>query len=193
MCFKQKGEISILSAITLKLGDQFIYLGSNSSSTKSDVNIHLAKTLNAIDKLSIKWKSDLSDKMKWDFFQDVAVFILLYGCTTWRQAKCSDKRFDGNFTRRLRVILNKSWKQHAATVWPPSSHLTNHSIKTNKTCEALLEKQGKTHKRRFLINLHTSVLCGHKMLSRRPSRCDGGEGWIGRESVWELCATSETR
>ena len=29
------------------------------------------------------WKSDLSDKVKWELFQAVAVSVLLYDCTTW--------------------------------------------------------------------------------------------------------------
>ena len=34
--------------------------------------------------------------------------ILLYGCTTKRL----EKNLDGNYTRMLRAILNKSWQQH---------------------------------------------------------------------------------
>ena len=31
--------------------------------TKSDLNMHLAKSMIAIDRVSILWKSDLSDKI----------------------------------------------------------------------------------------------------------------------------------
>ena len=68
MCFKQEGAISTLNRRSLKLEDKFTYLGSNISSTESDVNIHQVKTWITIDWLSIIWKSDLSDKMKQDFF-----------------------------------------------------------------------------------------------------------------------------
>ena len=51
-------------------------------------------------------------KIKWDFFQAVAVSLRLYGCTTWMLSKCMEKRLDGNYTRMLHVVLNKSWKQH---------------------------------------------------------------------------------
>ena len=37
--------------------------------------------------------------------------ILLYGCTTWMLTKRLEK-LDGNYTRVLRAILNKSWRQH---------------------------------------------------------------------------------
>ena len=38
--------------------------------------------------------------------------ILLYGCPTWTITKCMGKKLDGNYTRMLRAILNKSWRQH---------------------------------------------------------------------------------
>ena len=38
--------------------------------------------------------------------------ILLYGCTTWTLTKRMEKRLDGNYTRMLRAMLNKSWRQH---------------------------------------------------------------------------------
>ena len=40
--------------------------------------------------------------------------ILLYGCTTWTLTKRMEKKLDGNYTRMLRAILNKSWRQHTA-------------------------------------------------------------------------------
>ena len=56
------------------------------------------------------WKSDLTDKMKRSFFQAAVVSILLYGCTTWTLTKRLEKKLDDNYTRMLRVILNKSWR-----------------------------------------------------------------------------------
>ena len=35
-----------------------------------------------------------------------------YGCTTWTLTKWLEKKLDGNYTRMLRAILNKSWQQH---------------------------------------------------------------------------------
>ena len=69
-------------------------------------------TWTAIDRLSVIWKSDLTDKMKLTFLQAAVVLILLYGCTTWTLTKCMEKKLDGNNTRMLRAILNKSWRQH---------------------------------------------------------------------------------
>ena len=70
----------------------------------------------AINRLSIIWKSNLTDKMKRSFFLAAVVSILLYGCTTWTLTKRLEKKLDGNYTRMLWAILNKSWQQH------PSKH-----------------------------------------------------------------------
>ena len=50
--------------------------------------------------------------MKRCFFQAAVVSILLYGCTTWMLTKRLEKKLDGNYTRMLLSILNKSWRQH---------------------------------------------------------------------------------
>ena len=50
--------------------------------------------------------------MKRSFFQAAVVSILLYGCTTWTITKRLKKKLDGNYTKMLRAILNKSWRQH---------------------------------------------------------------------------------
>ena len=111
MCYNQTGDISTLDRTSLKLVDKFTYLGSNISSTEKDIDTQLTKAWTAIDRLSIIGKSDLTDKMKCSFFLAAVVSILLYGCTTWTLTK-QLKKLDGNYTRMLRAILNKSWRQH---------------------------------------------------------------------------------
>ena len=112
MCFNQTGNISTLDRSSLKLVDKFTYLGSSVSSTEKGINMQLTKAWATIDKVLIIWKSDLTDKMKCSFFQAAVVSILLYGCTAWMLTKQLGKKLDGNYTRMLRVILNKSWRQH---------------------------------------------------------------------------------
>ena len=112
MCYNQTGDISTLDGSPLKLVDKFTDLGSSVSSTEKDIETRLTKAWTAIDRLSIVWKSDLTDKMKRSFFQAAVVSILLYGCTIWTQTKRLEKKLDGNYTRMLRVILNRSWRQH---------------------------------------------------------------------------------
>ena len=96
---------------SLKLVDKFTDLGSSVSSTENHINTWLTRAYAAIDKLSVIWKSDLTDKIKRSFFQAVVVSILLYGCTTWTLTKRMEKKLNGNYTRMLREILNTSRKQ----------------------------------------------------------------------------------
>ena len=112
MCYNQTGDISTIDGTSLKLVDKFTYLGSSVTSTEKDIDTRLTKVWTAIDRLSIIWKSDLTDKMKRSFFQAAVVSILLYGCTTWTLTKQLKKKLDGNYTRMLTAILNKSWRQH---------------------------------------------------------------------------------
>ena len=104
--------MNMMYGTSLKLVDKFTYLGSSVSSTKKGIDTQLTKAWTAIDRLSIIWKSNLTDKMKRSFFQAAVVSILLYGCTTWTLTKRLEKKLDGNHTRMLRAILNKSWQQH---------------------------------------------------------------------------------
>ena len=101
MHFNQTGNISTLNGSSLKLVDKFTYLGSSVSSTETDINTQLAKAWTAIDRLSVIWKSDLTDKIKHSFFQAAVVSILPYGCTTWTLTKPMEKKVDGNYTRML--------------------------------------------------------------------------------------------
>ena len=112
MCYNEAGDITTLDRTPLKLVDKFTYLGSSVSSTEKDIDTRLTKAWTAIDRLSIIWKSDLTDKMKRSFCQAVVISILLYGCTTWTLTKRLEKKLDGNYTRMLPAILNKSWRQH---------------------------------------------------------------------------------
>ena len=131
MCYNQTVDISTLDGTPLKLVDKFTYLGRSVSSTKKDINTRLTKTWTAINRLSIIWKSDLTDKMKRSFFEAAVVSILLYGCTTWTLRKRLEKKLDGNYTRMLWAILNKSWWQH-----PTKNQLYGHLPPITKTRHA---------------------------------------------------------
>ena len=111
LCFYQKGDISTLNGSFLK----FTYPGS--SSRTSVAASHLLKItsicnyrrhgLHSIGYWSYDWSFD---KIKSNFFQAVVVSVLLYGCTTWTHTKCIEKNLDGNCTRKLQAIFNKSRK-----------------------------------------------------------------------------------
>ena len=130
MCYNQTGDISTLKGTPLKLVDKFTYLGSSVESTEKDIETRLTKAWTAINRLSTIWKSDLTDKMKRSFFQAAVTSILLYGCTTWTLTKRLEKKLDGNYTRMLRAILNKSWQQH-----PTRHQLYGHLPPITKTIQ----------------------------------------------------------
>ena len=98
----------LLNGKPLKLVDHFIYLGSNISSTENDVNIYLGKAWIDLDRLLTIWKSDLSDKREHEFFQAVAVPVLLHGCTPLTVTKHLENYLDGDYTKMLCAVLNKS-------------------------------------------------------------------------------------
>ena len=68
--------------------------------------------------------------MKRSFFQAAVASILLYGCTTWTLTKRLEKKLDGNYTRMLRAILSKSWRQH-----PTRYQLYGHLAPITKTIQ----------------------------------------------------------
>ena len=103
---------------------------SSVASSEKDIETRLAKAWTAINRLSIIWKSDLTNKMKRSFFQAAVTSILLYGCTTWTLTKRLEKKLDGNYTRMLRAILNKSWRQH-----PTRHQLYGHLPPITKTIQ----------------------------------------------------------
>ena len=75
-------------------------------------------------------KSDSMIKYGESFFRAAVTSILLYGCTTWTLTKRLEKKLDGNYTRKLRAILNKSWRQH-----PTRHQLYGHLPPITKTIQ----------------------------------------------------------
>ena len=109
--FWKKNNISFIVLFFSCLGKYKFVI--NIFNTRIDIDTRrLTKVWIASDRLSVIWKSDLTDKMKRSFFQAAVESILLYGCTTWTLTKRIEKKLDGSYTRMLRAILNKSWRQH---------------------------------------------------------------------------------
>ena len=98
-------------------------------SIEKDIDTRLTKAWTANDKLSIIWKSDLTDKMKRSFFEAAVVSILLYGCITLTLTKRLERKLGSNYTRMLRAILNKFWRNtpqntNYTVICPPSRKLS---------------------------------------------------------------------
>ena len=175
MCFNQTGDISTLGGSSLKLVDKFTYLGSSVSSTEKDIDTRLTKAWTAIDKLSVIWKSDLTDKMKRSFFQAVVILILLYGCTTWTLTKRMEKKLDANYTRMLRARMNKSWRQH-----PTKHQLYGHLLPITKTIQVRLTRHT-GHCWRSRDELISDLLLW------TPSYGQANAGWPARAYIQQQC------
>ena len=124
-CFNQTGDIYTRDDTSLKLVDKITYLGSSVSSTEKDIDTRLTKAWTAIVKLSIIWKSDLTDTMKRSFFQAAVVSILLYGCTSWtltkRLGEKARQQLHKNPASNIEQVLEAT-PHKAQTVRPPISH-----------------------------------------------------------------------
>ena len=121
------------------------------------------------------WKSDLTYKMKRSFFQTAVISILLYGCTTWMLTKWLEKKLDGNYTRMLRAILNKSWRQH-----PTKHQLYGHLPPITKTIQVKRTRHA-GHCWRSRDDLISDVLLWTPTYGRAKA------GWPARAYIQQLC------
>ena len=113
ICFNHRGDISTVNGNSLKVVVKFTYLRSSVSSTETGINTWLAKAWTVIDRLSVIWKSDLTDKIKHSFFQAAVMSILLYGCTTWKLTKHIEKS--------LTAITQECCEQYWTGPWGSTS------------------------------------------------------------------------
>ena len=77
----------------------------------------------------------LSDKIKWNFFQAVAVSVLLYGLHQLDVNKTHEEKARWELHKNAMCCFQQIFepKLHKrAAVWPLTSHLKNHPSKANK-------------------------------------------------------------
>ena len=146
--------------------------------------------------------------MKRSFFRTVVVSILLYRCTTWTLNKRTEKKLDGSYTRMLRALLNKSWRQH-----PTKQQLYGHlppitkAIQVRRTRHAGLCWRSRDE---LISNIHLWTPSHRRVKVGPPARTniqqlwadtgcclddlleamDDRGGW--QERVWEIRAGSVT-
>ena len=124
--------------------------------------------------------------MKRSFFQAAVT----YGCTTWTLTKRLEKKLDGNYTRMLRAILNKSWRQHTTR-----HQLYGHLPPITKTIQENVFLWTPTHgrakagrpARTYIQQLCEDTGCCPEDL---PEAMNDREKW--RERVRDIRATSAT-
>ena len=76
--------------------------------------------------------SDLSNRIKQDFFQAIGLSILQYRGTTWMLMKRMEKKFNENYTRMVCAVLNKSWNQQ-----PMKQQLFGHLPPISKSIQVI--------------------------------------------------------
>ena len=106
--------------------DKLTYLGSSVSSIEKRHRHTANEAWTAIDKLSVIWKSDLTDKMKRSFFQVVDTAVWMHQLDANKTARKEARRqlhkdVAGNIEQVLAATTHK-----APTIRPPASHHENY-------------------------------------------------------------------
>ena len=117
--------------------------------------------------------------MEISFFQAAVASILLNGCTTWNLTKRLEKKLDGNYTRMLRAILNKSWRQY-----PTRHQLYGHLPPITKTIQVRRTRHA-GHCWRSRDELIRDVLLWTSTYGRAKA------GWPARTYIQQLWKNSE--
>ena len=115
------------------------------------------------------------------FFLAAVVSILLYGCTTWTLTKRLDKKLDSNYTRILRAILDKCWRQH-----PTRHQLYGHLPPITKTIQVKQTRHA-GHCWRSRDELISDVLLWTPTYGRAKA------GWPARIYIQQLCGDTGCR
>ena len=130
--------------------------------------------------------------------------ILLYGYTTWTLTKRLEKKLDGNYTRMLQAILNKSRRQHPSkqqlyghlppitkTIQVKRIRLAGHCwwSKDERISDMILwsPSHGRAKAGRP-ARTYIQLLCAHTgySLEDLPGAMDNRDGWRERESQRDL-------
>ena len=115
----------------------------------------------------------------YSFFQAAIVSILLYGCTTWTLTKRLEKKLDGNYTRMMRAILNRSRSQH-----PTKQHLYGHLPSITKTIKIRRSRYA-GHCNRSRDKLKSDVILW------TPSHRRAKAGWPAETYIKQLFEVTE--
>ena len=88
-------EITSRSGKTLKVVNNFKYLGSWMESSEKDFEVRKALAWSSCHKLKKIWNSTLSRKIKVRLFLATVESVLLYGSETWTLTKSMEKKLNG--------------------------------------------------------------------------------------------------
>ena len=97
---------------TLKVVENFKYLGAWTHSSSSDISVRKALAWSACHRLKKVWSSKLRRQLKERLFLATVESVLLYGSETWSLNKTMEKQINGCYTRMLRMAMNVNGKDH---------------------------------------------------------------------------------
>ena len=97
---------------TLKVVENFKYLGVWTHSSSSDISVRKALAWSACHRLKKVWSSKLRRQLKERLFLATVESVLLYGSETWSLTMTMEKQINGCYTRMLRMAMNVNGKDH---------------------------------------------------------------------------------
>ena len=153
LCFEQDIVTSTWNEKTLKLVDHFLYLGSNISSTESDIKMHIMKSMDCYRQVTDHMKTN---RIKQEFLQAVAILAPFNGTIG------ENGRWEGHKNATcffVKILEAPHPKKKPSWITPLSPFASTH------------------HYWPTSHDLHSSDVCGHWMPSRGSN--DNNE-WIGR-------------
>ena len=130
MCYNQTGDISPQDGTPLKLVDKFTYLGSSVASTEKNIDTRLTKAWTAINRLSIIWKSDLTDIDKTQFLPGSGRIDTVIWMHYMDSKKTAGEEARRQLHKNAASNLEKSWRQH-----PTRHQLYGHLPPITKTIQ----------------------------------------------------------
>ena len=116
--FNQDGPVNIKAknGETLKVVENFKYLGAWTESSSTDIAVRKALAWSACHRLRKVWSSKLRRQIKERLFLATVDSVLLYGAETWTLTNTMEKQLNGCYTRMLRMAFNVSYKDHLTNV-----------------------------------------------------------------------------
>ena len=118
-----------LDGTPLKLEDKFTDQGSSVLSTEKDIDTRLTKAWTAINRQSIIWKSDLTDKVKRKFLPDSCLIdtaVWMHYMDANKTAREEDRQqLHKNAASNLEQVLAAT-PHKTPTIRPPASYHENY-------------------------------------------------------------------
>ena len=143
------------------------------------VQVSMLRTVKSIKNDSLKITEVIIYRKYFTIPNDLYIYIYIYiyicPCSTWTLTKRLEKKLDGNYTRMLRAILNKSWRQH-----PMRRQLYGHLPPITKTIQVRRAR----HARHCWRSKDELV---RDLLQRTPTYGQTKAGWPARTYIQQLC------